>query len=49
MKAKQWPRRKHNAPKRKEEKDATTEVEENRRSGKEAAGGFQEKVGTRMR
>lgn len=36
MKKKKWPRRMHNAPKIEEEEDERTEVEENRRVGKEA-------------
>lgn len=40
MNAKQWPRRTHNAPKPEEEKDVATEVEADRRTAKEAAGGI---------
>lgn len=40
MKEKQWPRRMHNSPKIEEEKDAATEVEVNRRVGKESTRGI---------
>lgn len=40
MKAKQWPRRRHNTPNTEDEKDVESEVEADRRAGKEPAEGI---------